>query len=77
MTVQGYREIVGDDTFFELARTLLDEFGHGNVSTEEFIETAKEVSGLTGADLALLDDYFRQWLYGTERPTILPEDFGP
>ena len=58
MTVQGYREIVGDDTFFELARTLLDDFGHGNVSTEEFIETAKEVSGLTGADLALLDDYF-------------------
>ena len=50
MTVQGYREIVGDDTFFELAWTLLDDFGHGNVSTEEFIETAKEVSGLTGAD---------------------------
>ena len=47
------------------------------MSTEEFIETAKEVSGLTGADLALLDDYFQQWLYGTERPTILPEDFGP
>jgi aminopeptidase N len=75
MTLQGYKGIVGDDTFFELARTLLDDFEYGNVSTEEFIETAKEVSGLTGADLALLDDYFQQWLYGTERPTILPEDF--
>jgi hypothetical protein len=38
---------------------------------------AKELSGLTGADLALLDDYFRQWLYGETKPTILPEDFGP
>jgi aminopeptidase N len=75
MTVQGYKEIVGDERFFELARELLDRFGYGNVSTQEFIETAKELSGLTGADLALLDDYFQQWLYGTERPTIVPEDF--
>jgi aminopeptidase N len=77
MTLQGYREIVGDETFFELARTLLDDFGYGNVSTQEFIATATAVSGLTGADLDLLDQYFEQWLYGETRPTILPEDFGP
>lgn len=77
MTLQGYREIVGDDRFFEFARELLTTFAYGNVSTEEFIETAKAVSGFTGADLALLDDYFQQWLYGETKPTILPEDFGP
>jgi aminopeptidase N len=77
MTLQGYREIVGDETFFELARTLMEDFRYGNVSTQEFIATAKAVSGLTGADLDLLDQYFQQWLYGETRPNILPEDFGP
>ena len=77
MTLQGYKEIVGHERFFDLARELLDRFAYGNVSTEEFIVTAKEVSGLAGPELDLLDEYFQQWLYGTERPTILPEDFGP
>jgi aminopeptidase N len=77
MTIQGYREIVGDQRFFEFTRELHEEFAYGNVSTEEFIAFATERSGLTGADLELLGDYFQQWLYGTERPTIVPEDFGP
>jgi hypothetical protein len=34
-----------------------------------------DASGVGGEQLALLDDYFQQWLYGTVRPTILPEDF--
>jgi aminopeptidase N len=75
MTLQGYKEIVGDDRFFDFARELLDRFAYGNVSTEEFIETAKELSGLSGAELDLLDEYFQQWLYGETKPTILPEDF--
>jgi aminopeptidase N len=75
MTIQGYREIVGDDTFFDFARHLLDKFAYDNVSTEEFIAEAKDFSGFGGADLELLDDYFQQWLYGTVKPTILPEDF--
>jgi aminopeptidase N len=75
MTLQGYKEIVGDAKFFELARTLLDRFAYGNVSTEEFIATAMEVSGFAGADLALLEDYFQQWLYGETKPTIVPDDF--
>ncbi len=36
---------------------------------------AKERSGLQGAELALLDTYFRQWLYGTTKPTVVPADF--
>jgi aminopeptidase N len=75
MTIQGYREIVGDQTFFAFARALLDEYAYGNISTAEFIAEAKEASGLGGAQLELLDDYFQQWLYGEEKPTILPEDF--
>jgi hypothetical protein len=34
-----------------------------------------DIGGPAGAELGLLDDYFQQWLHGTERPTILPEDF--
>lgn len=64
----------GKNTVMQVER-FPDDFAYGNVSTEEFIATAKEVSGLAGAELALLDEYFQQWLYGTERPTILPEDF--
>jgi hypothetical protein len=76
MTVQGYREIVGDQRFFEFTRDLLEEFAYDNVSTKEFIAFAKQQSGLTGADLQLLDVYFEQWLYGETKPTVVPEDFG-
>jgi aminopeptidase N len=75
MTVQGYREIVGDQKFFQFAKDLLDEFAYGNISTQEFIAFAEEQSGFGGAKLQLLDDYFQQWLYGEEKPTIVPEDF--
>jgi aminopeptidase N len=75
MTVQAYREIVGDATFFAFARDLQGEFAYGNVSTEEFIDRAKAASGLDGDQLELLDEFFQQWLYGEEKPIILPEDF--
>ncbi len=75
MTLQGYREIVGDERFFGLARTLNARFAYDTISTSEFIAEAKRASGLRGAQLTLLDDYFQQWLYGESRPTILPESF--
>ena len=45
------------------------------MSTAEFIAVAEELSGFTGAELELLDQYFQEWLYGETKPTILPEDF--
>jgi len=75
MTIQGYREIVGDAGFRDLARRLQGEFAYGNVTTREFIAVALDESGLTGADRTLLSDYFEQWLYGTTKPTITPDDF--
>jgi aminopeptidase N len=75
MTVQGYREIVGDQVFFGFARTILQRFGYGNISTAEFIAMALETSGFTGARGALLARYFQEWLYLESRPTILPEAF--
>jgi aminopeptidase N len=75
MTVQGYREIVGDRTFFRFTKELLSRFEHDNISTLEFIAFAVARSGLSSADRALLRDYFEQWLYGETKPTILPEAF--
>ena len=72
MTLQGYREIVGDDIFFEFAKAIQEQFRHGNISTVEFIDFAMERSGLTGDQLTLLGEYFQQWLYGETKPTILP-----
>lgn len=75
MTLQGYREIVGDRRFFDLARTVQRMYAHGAISTQEFSAEARRASGPSGADRALLDQYFQQWLYGTSKPTLLPEAF--
>ena len=75
MTLEGYRQIVGDPAFFDFAAELQSRYGYGNVTTAEVISLAKELSGFTGADLDLLNDYFQQWLYGSVKPTILPSDF--
>jgi aminopeptidase N len=76
MTLEGYRQIVGDARFFRLARRIQSRYRFDNVSTAEFIREAVRASGLGGAERALLRDYFQQWLYGTVKPTILPADFG-
>jgi aminopeptidase N len=75
MTVQAYREIVGDDAFFAFARAIQRRFRHSNIATTEFIDFAVRRSRLRGDERALLEGFFEQWLYGETKPTILPEDF--
>lgn len=75
MTFQGYREIVGSPKFFEFARELQQRFAYGNVSSEDVVDLMLETSGFTGDDLALLEDYFDQWLYQAGKPTITANDF--
>jgi aminopeptidase N len=75
MTYEGYRQIVGEATFLDFARALQTRFAYDNVSTEDVVDLALEISGFTGSDLALLADYFDQWLNQAGRPTITPEDF--
>ena len=45
MTLQALREQVGDDAFFEILRTWIDDHRDGTASTEDFIALAEEVSG--------------------------------
>ena len=75
MTYEGYRQIVGGPKFFEFARELQSRFAYGNVSSEDVVDLAIEISGFEGDDRALLEDYFQQWLYEAGRPTITSNDF--
>lgn len=75
MTYEGYRQIVGTPKFFEFARELQERFQFGNVSSEDVVDLMLEVSEFEGDDLALLEDYFDQWLYQAGRPTITSNDF--
>ena len=73
--LEGFREIVGDDAFYGFARALTSGYAYDNISIDEFIAEAKAASGLAGAQLDLLDQYFQQWLRGTTKPTLTPDDF--
>lgn len=75
MTLEGYREIVGNAKFFAFADELQSAYRYADVSTAGIIAAAKNASGFSGAKLNLLGQYFQQWLYGNVKPTILPADF--
>jgi aminopeptidase N len=75
MTYEGYRQIVGTQKFFEFARELQSRFAYDNVSSEQVVDLMIEISDFTGDDLALLEEYFDQWLYEAGRPTVTSDDF--
>jgi len=56
------RDEVGDDLFFEIVRTYVDRYTDGNVTTDDFIAVAEEISG---RDLTQLFDV---WLFGEQLP---------
>ena len=75
MTFEGYRQIVGTQKFFEFARELVERYKYDNVSSEQVVDLMIEISDFEGEDLALLEEYFQQWLYEAGRPTITSDDF--
>ena len=75
MTYEGYRQIVGQSTFFDFARELQSRFAYGNVSSQDVVNLALEISGFEGDDLALLEEYFDQWLNQAGRPTLTAGNF--
>ena len=64
MTLQALREQVGDDDFFEILRTWIEDHRGGTASTEDFIALAEEVSGDE------LDELFQTWLYEAGLPDL-------
>ena len=79
MTLEGLRQIVGDDAFYAIARAWIAEHRYANAGTADFIALAKRIaaerSGFEASNLAKLDQYFQQWLFTAGKPTLTPANF--
>jgi aminopeptidase N len=64
MTLQALRERVGDDDFFAILRTWVDDHRDGTASTEDLVALSEQVSGED------LDGLFDEWLYSPTLPDL-------
>lgn len=64
LTLHALRLEIGDDAFFDTLRTYTERFHNGNVSTDDFINVAEEISGQQ------LDALFDAWLYQPDLPDM-------
>lgn len=60
LTLHALRMMVGDENFFTILRTYTSRFARSNVTTQDFIDVAEEVSGQD------LEDFFEYWLFTTQ-----------
>lgn len=66
LTLQALRQTIGDDAFFTTLKTYAARFRDKNVSTNDFRQTAEEVSKRD------LRDLFDVWLYRAPLPPLPP-----
>ena len=64
LALHALRRTVGDPTFFEILQTWASENRHGNASTDDFVNTAEQV---TDQDLGQL---FDDWLSAADLPSL-------
>lgn len=64
MVLQALREEIGDDAFFAVLRTWVDEHRYDDAATADFVALAERVSGRP------LDDLFQRWLYDPVLPSL-------
>ena len=65
MLLHALRARLNDDAvLFKILQTYARRYYHANVSTQDFINVAEEVSGQN------LDSFFQAWLYGMSMPDI-------
>ena len=64
LTLHALRHKVGDEIFFEILKTYADRYAHSNVTGEDFIAIAEEISG------EALDELFNAWLFKPELPEL-------
>ena len=76
---EAYRQIVGDSAFFAFQKALVTEFEHSMITTAQVVALAKRIAqekaGFEASNLAKLEQFFQQWLYGTVKPTLNPTSF--
>jgi aminopeptidase N len=64
LMLTGLNTIVGEQTFRRIEQTFFDRYRDRNASTQDYIDTANEVSGRD------LTQYFRAWIYGKTTPPM-------
>lgn len=64
-TLHALRLHIGDEAFFTLLRTYSEKFKYGNVTTQDFIDLAVEVSGDASAA-----ELLQAWLYEEGLPDV-------
>ena len=64
MTLQAFRDTVGDAAFFAVLRTWAHDKRDGNGTTAEFVALAERISGRP------LTSLFHQWLFTTTKPPL-------
>jgi len=62
--LHALRLTIGDDAFFDTLSTYYDRFQGGNVTDDDFIGVAEEVSGKD------LDAFFERWFYSEDLPPL-------
>lgn len=62
MTLHSVRRAIGDQAFFRLLKLWTSSHRDGNVTTEDFVRTARQVSGKD------LTELFRNWVYSPGKP---------
>jgi aminopeptidase N len=79
MTLEGLKQILGDEAFFALAKAWVAEHRYANAGTADFIALTKRIAaekaGFGASNLAKLDTYFQQWLFTPGKPTMTPAAF--
>jgi aminopeptidase N len=76
LTLHALRLRVGEEAFFSILQTYYSRFKNQNVTTQDFIDVAEEVSSME------LSSFFNSWLYEDAIPNIpemelYREDFIP
>ena len=64
LTLHALRLTVGDDAFFKILRTYVDQFRDSSATTLDFITVAITVTGMD------LDPLFNRWLYSKDIPQL-------
>ena len=64
LTLHALRRTVGDELFFEILQTYAARHAHSNVTTDDFITIAEDISGQS------LDKFFDEWLFESSLPEL-------
>jgi hypothetical protein len=79
MAFEGFRQIVGDTAFFAFQKALVTEYAYSTITGDQFKALARRIAaekaGFEASNLAKLDEYWRQWISASGKPTMTPTTF--